>query len=178
MPIDQKLFKRLVVSSEDPDVIDVLWLLSKAQQSPPVIDDLWRQYFVDRQIKNALVGLFGPEPDPGLASESRLVRSGRSWRRRWRSRDVDQGRAEGRAVLRDVQVALSGRSVERYQRVADPLAALRRWHRAGRAGCLHEEQTRRRAEHSTAEINTDRHTAGTRDGVQCSRRGGGAVCSC
>jgi hypothetical protein len=36
-----------------------------------LIDVLWKSDFVDRQIKDALVGLFGPEPDPGLV---RLIR--------------------------------------------------------------------------------------------------------
>ena len=37
-------------------------LLSKAQLQGTVIDDLWRQYFVDRQVKQAVESLSGIEP--------------------------------------------------------------------------------------------------------------------
>jgi hypothetical protein len=37
-------------------------LLSKAELQGTVIDDLWRQYFVDRQVKEAVEGLSGIEP--------------------------------------------------------------------------------------------------------------------
>jgi Restriction Enzyme Adenine Methylase Associated/Type I restriction enzyme R protein N terminus (HSDR_N) len=63
VPIDQKLFKHVVLASDEPrDVQSVLLLLSKAEQSPPVIDDLWLQYFVDRQVKQAVEGLSGIDP--------------------------------------------------------------------------------------------------------------------
>jgi hypothetical protein len=39
-----------------------LLLLSKAQLQGTVIDDLWRQYFVDRQVKQAVESLSGIEP--------------------------------------------------------------------------------------------------------------------
>jgi hypothetical protein len=62
VPVNQKLFRRVVVGSDDPDVQATLLLLSKAQLQGTVIDDLWRQYFVDRQVKQAAEGLSGIEP--------------------------------------------------------------------------------------------------------------------
>ena len=62
VPVNQKLFRRVVVASDDPDVHATLLLLSKAQLQGTVIDDLWRQYFVDRQVRQAVEGLSGIEP--------------------------------------------------------------------------------------------------------------------
>jgi hypothetical protein len=62
VPVIQKLFRRVVVASDDKDVHSTLLLLSKAQLQGTVIDDLWRQYFVDRQVKQAVEGLSGIEP--------------------------------------------------------------------------------------------------------------------
>jgi len=62
VPVNQKLFRRIVVASDDPDVQATLLLLSKAQLQGTVIDDLWRQYFVDRQVKGAVESLSGIEP--------------------------------------------------------------------------------------------------------------------
>ncbi len=57
--VDQKLFKRVVVASDEPGLTDTLGLLSKAQLQGTVIDDLWRAYFVDRQVKKAVEDLAG-----------------------------------------------------------------------------------------------------------------------
>jgi len=62
VPIEQKLFKRVVLASGEPDIAGTLLLLSKAQLQGTVIDDLWRQYFVDRQVKQAVESLSGIEP--------------------------------------------------------------------------------------------------------------------
>ena len=62
VPIEQKLFKRIVLTSDEPDILVTLLLLSKAELQGTVIDDLWRQYFVDRQVKEAVEGLSGIEP--------------------------------------------------------------------------------------------------------------------
>ncbi len=59
VPIDQKLFKRAVVSSDEPGLVETLGLLSKAQLQGTMIDDLWRAYFVDRQVKKAVEDLAG-----------------------------------------------------------------------------------------------------------------------
>jgi hypothetical protein len=62
VPVNQKLFKRVVLASDEPDVLGTLLLLSKAQLQGTVIDDLWRQYFVDRQVRQAVESLSGIEP--------------------------------------------------------------------------------------------------------------------
>jgi predicted type IV restriction endonuclease len=62
VPVEQKLFKRIVLASGEPDAAGTLLLLSKAQLQGTVIDDLWRQYFVDRQVKQAVESLSGLEP--------------------------------------------------------------------------------------------------------------------
>ncbi|MGO9179409.1 MAG: restriction endonuclease [Candidatus Limnocylindrales bacterium] len=62
VPVHQKLFKRVVLAADEPDVLGTLVLLSKAQLQGTVIDDLWRQYFVDRQVKQAVESLSGVEP--------------------------------------------------------------------------------------------------------------------
>lgn len=62
VPVNQKLFKRVVLGSDHPDVLGTLLLLSKAQLQGTVIDDLWSQYFVDRQVKRAAESLSGIEP--------------------------------------------------------------------------------------------------------------------
>jgi hypothetical protein len=62
VPVEQKLFKRIVLASDEPDILGTLLLLSKAQLQGTVIDDLWRQYFVDRQVKQAVESLSGLEP--------------------------------------------------------------------------------------------------------------------
>ena len=62
VPVNQKLFKRVVLAADEPDVLGTLLLLSKAQLQGTVIDDLWRQYFVDRQVRQAVESLSGIEP--------------------------------------------------------------------------------------------------------------------
>jgi Restriction Enzyme Adenine Methylase Associated len=71
VPITQKLFKRIVLASDQPDSLATLMLLSKAQLQGTVIDDLWRQYFVDRQVKHAVESLAGIDPSTDFL---RLIR--------------------------------------------------------------------------------------------------------
>ena len=71
VPVNQKLFRRIVLASGEPDVLATISLLSKAQLQGTVIDDLWRQYFVDRQVKQAVASLSGIEPP---ADFLRLIR--------------------------------------------------------------------------------------------------------
>ena len=71
VPITQKLFKRVVLVSDQPDSLATLMLLSKAQLQGTVIDDLWRQYFVDRQVKHAVESLSGIDPSTDFL---RLIR--------------------------------------------------------------------------------------------------------
>jgi hypothetical protein len=71
VPVNQKLFKRVVLADDEPDTISTLLLLSKAQLQGTVIDALWSQHFVDRQVKQAVEGLSGIVPSADLV---RLVR--------------------------------------------------------------------------------------------------------
>jgi len=72
VPVEQKLFRVVHVADPDDHAGETLRLLAKAQMADHLIDDLWKSDFVDRQIRDALQRLFGPEPDPSLV---RLVRS-------------------------------------------------------------------------------------------------------
>ena len=72
VPVEQKLFRTVRVADPDTRPGETLRLLAKAQMADHLIDVLWKSDFVDRQVKDALVGLFGPEPDPALV---RLIRS-------------------------------------------------------------------------------------------------------
>jgi Restriction Enzyme Adenine Methylase Associated len=71
VPITQKLFKRVVLASDQLDSLATLMLLSKAQLQGTDIDDLWRQYFVDRQVKLAVESLSGIDPSTDFL---RLIR--------------------------------------------------------------------------------------------------------
>jgi len=72
VPIEEKLFRRVVIDADEPGAASTLWLLSKSQLQDNQIDALWKSDFVDRQVRDALSGLFSPEPDAALV---RLVRS-------------------------------------------------------------------------------------------------------
>ena len=60
-PVEDKLFRRVLIAGDDPSVVDTLALVSKAQLQENQIDVLWQADFVDRQVKVGLDGLFGPE---------------------------------------------------------------------------------------------------------------------
>lgn len=62
VPVEEKLFRRVSVSSDEPRVAETLALLSKGQLQDNQIEVLWRADFVDRQVKAAIEGLFAPEP--------------------------------------------------------------------------------------------------------------------
>jgi len=72
VPVEQKLFRRIVVADQSTRPQETLALLSKAQMADHLIDELWKAHFIDRQIRAALEGMFGTEPDPSLV---RLIRS-------------------------------------------------------------------------------------------------------
>lgn len=71
VPVEQKLFRVVRVGEPGTHAEQTLRLLAKAQMADHLIDVLWKSDFVDRQIRDALVRLFGPEPDPALV---RLIR--------------------------------------------------------------------------------------------------------
>ena len=71
VPVEQKLFRVVRVGEPDSNAIGTLRLLAKTQMADHLIDAFWKSDFVDRQIRDGLVRLFGPEPDPALV---RLIR--------------------------------------------------------------------------------------------------------
>lgn len=72
VPVEQKLFRMVRVADPASHPEATLRLLAKTQMADHLIDVMWKSDFVDRGVRDALVGLFGPEPDPALV---RLVRS-------------------------------------------------------------------------------------------------------
>ncbi len=58
VPIEEKLFRRVVIASDEPGSADTLALLSKSQLQDNQIEVLWRADFVDRQVRAAVEGLF------------------------------------------------------------------------------------------------------------------------
>ncbi len=72
VPVEQKLFRVVRVADPDTHAEQTLKLLAKAQMADHLIDAFWKSDFVDRQIRDALGRLFGPEPDPSLV---RLIRA-------------------------------------------------------------------------------------------------------
>jgi hypothetical protein len=61
VPVEEKLFRRVVIAADDPGTLDTLGLLSKGQLEEQKIEVLWRADFVDRQVRSAIEGLFAPE---------------------------------------------------------------------------------------------------------------------
>lgn len=72
VPVEQKLFRVVRIADTDDLAEQTLRLLAKSQMADHLIDVLWKSDFVDRQVREALVRLFGPEADPSLV---RLVRA-------------------------------------------------------------------------------------------------------
>jgi len=60
-----------LILRSDSNAMGTLRLLAKTQMADHLIDAFWKSDFVDRQIREALVRLFGLEPDPALV---RLIR--------------------------------------------------------------------------------------------------------
>ena len=56
VPVEEKLFRRVVVASDESGVADALRLLSKAQLQDNQIDVLWSADFVDRQVRGIARG--------------------------------------------------------------------------------------------------------------------------
>jgi hypothetical protein len=72
VPVEQKLFRVVRIADLDDQAEQTLRLLAKSQMADHLIDVLWKSDFVDRQVREALVGLFSPEPDRSLV---RLLRA-------------------------------------------------------------------------------------------------------
>src|SRR5262249_26254333 len=69
VPVEEKLFRRIQVSSDSSEARATLALLSK--ESISELESLWQEDFVDRQVRSAVDSLFLPEADDGLV---RLLR--------------------------------------------------------------------------------------------------------
>lgn len=63
VPVDQKLFRSVKLTDDNPFVEETLRLLVKHRIEENLIDVLWRAQFVDLQVKAAIKGLFDPESD-------------------------------------------------------------------------------------------------------------------
>jgi hypothetical protein len=61
VPVEEKLFRRVVIGADEPGTIETLALLSKGQLQDNQIEVLWKADYVDRQVKAAIDGLFMPE---------------------------------------------------------------------------------------------------------------------
>jgi hypothetical protein len=66
VPMEEKLFRAVRLTDEDPRTEGTLDVLAKERVRENWIDVLWKAHFVDRQLRVAIDGLFGPDPDPSL----------------------------------------------------------------------------------------------------------------
>ena len=72
VPVEQKLFRVVRLAELETNPEATLKLLAKIQMADHLIDAFWKSDFVDRQVRDVLVRLFGTEPDPALV---RMIRS-------------------------------------------------------------------------------------------------------
>ncbi|MFI7519879.1 restriction system modified-DNA reader domain-containing protein [Micromonospora globbae] len=67
VPIDDKLFRAVRLEDDIDAAVDLLCLLSKQNMGDNRIEELWKSFFVDRQVHAKLRELFaGSEPAPDL----------------------------------------------------------------------------------------------------------------
>ena len=72
VPLEQKLFRSFKLLDDLDDAASQLQLLSKANMSDNRIEELWKAYFVDQQVHEALRDLFsGGEPAKALVAAVR-----------------------------------------------------------------------------------------------------------
>ena len=63
VPVEEKLFRTIRLTDEDASTPEVLDLLARAGLQEHRLEAHWQAQFVDRQVQEALQGLFVPEPD-------------------------------------------------------------------------------------------------------------------
>lgn len=69
VPIEQKLFRAVRMDSDADAAVELLCLLSKENMRENRIEELWKSFFIDRQVHAELVELFGSvEPAPELVT--------------------------------------------------------------------------------------------------------------
>jgi Restriction Enzyme Adenine Methylase Associated len=64
VPVEEKLLRQVRIGEEAAEAEEMLALLSKG--SIAELEALWAEEFIDRQVRDELDRLFGPEPDEGL----------------------------------------------------------------------------------------------------------------
>lgn len=64
VPVEQKLFRSVRITDEHSRPEETLMLLSKEAMQEEEIEIRWKAHFVDRQVHDALKGLFAATPDP------------------------------------------------------------------------------------------------------------------
>ena len=127
VPVEQKLFRVVHIADPDEHAEETLRLLSKAQLADHLIDDLWKSDFVDRQVRDALQQLFGPEPE-GL---DRIVFDGQAY---------DSLSSAGGVARKSVAGPFPGRDIPQTN-------GWTFWEYRGPDGGLHELDSFRRAVH-------------------------------
>jgi len=68
VPVEEKLFRTIRLTNDDPQIAETLELLSKAGLQENRLEAHWQAHFVDRQVQAVLKGLFAPEPDRSLVN--------------------------------------------------------------------------------------------------------------
>jgi len=66
--VDEKLFRSVKVTDDDPLVVKTLELLARDRMEENRIEVLWRAQFVDRAVGGALEDLFSPDSDMFLVN--------------------------------------------------------------------------------------------------------------
>ena len=66
VPVEEKLFRTIRLTDDDPQIAETLGLLSKPGLQENRLEAHWQAQFVDRQVQVVLKGLFAPEPDASL----------------------------------------------------------------------------------------------------------------
>jgi hypothetical protein len=68
VPVEEKLLRAVRVTDEQAECDEILGLLSKHQLKTNRIDELWKAYFVDRQVRAAISGFFEGREDVAVVN--------------------------------------------------------------------------------------------------------------
>ena len=68
VPVEEKLFRTVRLTDDDPQINETLALLSKPGLQENNLEAHWQAQFVDRQVQTTLKGLFAPKPDRSLVN--------------------------------------------------------------------------------------------------------------
>jgi Restriction Enzyme Adenine Methylase Associated/Type I restriction enzyme R protein N terminus (HSDR_N) len=64
--VDEKLFRSVQISGDPSEAADALQLLTKDELRRRSLEALWRAQSIDNRVRQAVEGLFDPEPSPWL----------------------------------------------------------------------------------------------------------------